>query len=510
MKITRRKIFASTATGSNHMTIEVESSNAGDGFKVVIDDADGNQLYSEAYTYGYNASYNEDHARRAHKDVEDEKKYGWAPSSYRREKPYVNDIIRDLCAEYNIPQSEIEVIAGKNSFTGNKVDQSTIDEFIKDHIEACNDVMAATDSNSNYDVFMLMDYDSGDAGMESDSFYCYGKFFARNLQDAKQQLADCAKNYPNINTSDMYVSEYNEYFDNFDPSDPFDVVSNEVFSDLDTLFNYIFDVDYDEDNDPDFPGFIPASTDIMTSETIDIEDNKEYIKATGSSLRDEVYAKAIEVMMSPDFGFDEDEAKAYTFVETYPSDDGDATVVELRAEVSYDGMMELAAACTSIVAKYDEDAYFDMAEPGIAVAYIENQYIESASYGGAYDIEDDMFFNKDEIVEWAEQVVDVFNSNNNSDFHVADVYFKDSANLVLEIENADTIFNVSSKIDMRRIGKPSDISKYVDEAVSKLQAEYDAFYNDIEAATDAPEENIDDIDITDDADDVVEDDGDRP
>ena len=340
-----------------------------------------------------------------------------------------------------------------------------------------------TASTDNFDVFMLMGYWPGDSGMESDDFYCYGKFFARNLQDAKQQLERCIKKYPEIDASGMYVSEYNEYFDDFDPGDPnfdpYDVTSNEVFNNLDTLFNYIFTTHPGVD-DPDLPF---SSTDIMSSESIDIEDSKDYIKANGNSLRDEIYNKAIEVMMSPNFGFDKSEAEAYTFVETYPSDDGDATVVELRAELSYEGMMDLTAACDPIVEKYDNDAYFEMEEPGIAVAYVSNQYIESASYGGAYDIEDDMFFNKDEIVEWADKVVAEFNNANDENYRVEDVYFANSTDLVLEAGNSDTSFIATVKVDMRRIRRASDIDKYIQSAVYQLQQSYDEFYKDIEAGT---------------------------
>lgn len=199
---------------------------------------------------------------------------------------------------------------------------------------------------------------------------------------------------------------------------------------------------------------------------------------TSEGLQDEIYTKAIEVMMSPNFGFSKEEAEAYTYVDVYDSDEHDATVVELRAEVSYDGMMELALACDPIVAKYDEDAYFDMDSPGIAVAYIRNNYIQSTTYdyGGAYDIESDMFFTKEEITDWADSVVEQFNATNSTEFHVADVYFVDTTNLILEISDADISLDTHINIDMRRITRPDDINKYTAIALEQLQADYDNFY----------------------------------
>ena len=48
---------------------------------------------------------------------------------------------------------------------------------------------------------------------------------------------------------------------------------------------------------------------------------------------------------------------------------------EVRAELSYDGMIELTEILDPIIAKYDADAYFDMDSPGIAVAYIFDRSI---------------------------------------------------------------------------------------------------------------------------------------
>lgn len=88
------------------------------------------------------------------------------------------------------------------------------------------------------------------------------------------------------------------------------------------------------------------------------------------SLEDELYAEAKEVMMSGNFGFDENEVDDYLFVEV--NQDAEKTVAEVRAEISYDGMMELSMKLDPIVQKYDDDAYFDMEAPGIMTAYIRN------------------------------------------------------------------------------------------------------------------------------------------
>lgn len=86
--------------------------------------------------------------------------------------------------------------------------------------------------------------------------------------------------------------------------------------------------------------------------------------------------KAHEVLLSPSFGFLEEDVNDYYFVEGKMIDD--AFVVEVRAELDYDSMMELAEALNPLVAAVDSGAYFDMEEPGIMTAYLYQDSITSA------------------------------------------------------------------------------------------------------------------------------------
>ena len=254
-------------------------------------------------------------------------------------------------------------------------------------------IKASTNADSDYDVFMIMDYSSGDSGMESDQFNCLGKFFARDINDAKQQLERCARKYPEL-AEGLYVTEYNEYFDNFDEFDPDNYWSNEVFQNLETIFRKWDDnqAEYDEYMGDDPLPFVNASEDIMVK-----EDHK-------TKVLDELYSA---------------------------NNRGESMTIKSSTH----------------------------------------------SYGGAYDIEDDMFFNKEEIVEWANEIVDKFNNTNDELFDVDDVYFTDTTHIVLEISNGDLVLNASVNIDMRKIRKPSDISKYTEEMLYQLQSGYDEFYS---------------------------------
>lgn len=128
-------------------------------------------------------------------------------------------------------------------------------------------IKASTNTDSAYDVFMIMDYSSGDSGMESDQFDCLGKFFARDINDAKQQLERCARKYPEL-AEGLYVTEYNEYFDNFDEFDPYNYWSNEVFQNLETIFRKWNDnlAEYNEYMGDEQLPFVNATEDVMVKE----------------------------------------------------------------------------------------------------------------------------------------------------------------------------------------------------------------------------------------------------
>ena len=88
--------------------------------------------------------------------------------------------------------------------------------------------------------------------------------------------------------------------------------------------------------------------------------------------------KVHEVLMKPNFGFPEEDVNDYYFVDGKM--DNGAFVVEVRAELGYESMVELAEELNPLVAAVDSDAYFDMEAPGIMTAYLYHQNITSATY----------------------------------------------------------------------------------------------------------------------------------
>ena len=102
---------------------------------------------------------------------------------------------------------------------------------------------------------------------------------------------------------------------------------------------------------------------------------KRYIKSSKqpiviSDLETEIRNALYKIMQEPHFGYPLDEAKEYTFVSA-GYDENDDIEVEVRAEVTYDGLVEIMERLNPIVKQYDRYAYFDAVTGGVIKAIIE-------------------------------------------------------------------------------------------------------------------------------------------
>lgn len=89
-----------------------------------------------------------------------------------------------------------------------------------------------------------------------------------------------------------------------------------------------------------------------------------------------------------------------------------------------------------------------------------NESLTEASYGGAYDIEDDMFFTKEDIVEFADNICDYLEGIFGYQYSIDNVYMDGPRKLYINIFDNNYIEVESTfDIDMRKIRKPSDLFK---------------------------------------------------
>ena len=142
-----------------------------------------------------------------------------------------------------------------------------------------------------------------------------------------------------INILDIVDADNGSYF-----------LSDKVI-DTDNLHNYEI-----EEKKPDFLESNQKSNNLTSNKLI--------------KLKNEILSAVKDVMMSPNFGFEEDEIDEYSVVEVTEKDG--SIKAEVRAELDYDGLIELCQALNPVVEKYDKNAYFEPFAPGIIDAYIYN------------------------------------------------------------------------------------------------------------------------------------------
>lgn len=106
--------------------------------------------------------------------------------------------------------------------------------------------------------------------------------------------------------------------------------------------------------------------------------------------------------------------------------------------------------------------------------------LNEASYGGAFDIEDDQYFTKEEIIEVAEKVCEHLDETYPDKFDVSDVYMETPTVIHVEVISKEGNWaSANAKIDMRKIKKPSDIMKYdviIGDLVYNLRQELEELY----------------------------------
>ena len=97
----------------NKMTITIGSSVNADGCTIVVTDESDKILFKEKYSYGYNASYNRKFA------------------SIYPNKPFIGDIVNELCTKFHVNKNDITYARGTNVFNGTEVSDKEVSRFVE-------------------------------------------------------------------------------------------------------------------------------------------------------------------------------------------------------------------------------------------------------------------------------------------------------------------------------------------------------------------------------------------
>ena len=126
-----------------------------------------------------------------------------------------------------------------------------------------------------------------------------------------------------------------------------------------------------------------------------------------------------------------------------------------------------------------------------------NESLTEASYGGAYDIEDDMFWTKDDLIEFSDAVCEKLADKFGYQYDIADVGAESNNDMYITIMDTthDIEADVSFRIKMSRIRSPRDLMKYLDtvvyQFVKKFEEEYQYYDFDESLNEDVDDEEID-------------------
>lgn len=111
--------------------------------------------------------------------------------------------------------------------------------------------------------------------------------------------------------------------------------------------------------------------------------------------------------------------------------------------------------------------------------------VTSASYGGAYDILNEYYFTRDDLVDFGEEVVAQLENLQPGDYFVNDLDMLDPKTIHIEVycRNKETYADKNIVIDMRRIQKPSDLNKYAYQVALDMYDEFSE-YDDVYSSSD--------------------------
>ena len=105
------------------------------------------------------------------------------------------------------------------------------------------------------------------------------------------------------------------------------------------------------------------------------------------------------------------------------------------------------------------------------------QSLEEANYGGAFDIEDDQYFTREDIIDFGNKVCEILGEIYPDTFDISDTYIYDNNILFLEVTSKQgNEGSANFKIDMRKIKKPSDLLKFADEMAFYLRQDLEELY----------------------------------
>lgn len=203
-------------------------------------------------------------------------------------------------------------------------------------------------------------------------------------------------------------------------------------------------------------------------------------------IQDKLYNKASEVMQSPEFGFSLADLAYYLVVEVEYQPEQDRIKCEVRAELTFDSLMELAEELNPIVEKYNEWAYFDAVTSGIIESYIPLNDVYSSTSTDKKAVTA-AYSEPEDIVREYEIVFDTTATVTEDSFEIDDTeefneIYDDEYNILVESDSDSIVENLQDLIEMNM---PDEPGKYRISGIAHMKYFIDNLYREYEGPSDS-------------------------
>ena len=504
---------------ANKMTIMPLAGLNADGFTVIINDAAGEELFKKEYSYGHNASYDRRFAQWAEKDYNDSIKYGWKTS--RALKPYVADIIDELCSKYGIDKNSIEFAPGKNIFTGGNVKSDFVDKMKKLVYEAKQikvfgakakkldeaeeilyvikdshgnqlsrpnpdddelwDRVASMEARGRRGLCVVVYTGKKECLSEAENVQYGVHSFSQDAIIFRGTEEECGK----------YIDSHKELWDDaevyrMEPSDPHYKKMDEA-ADYKVKFFQVFEAPKSPKENGKMIGQRGTLDDANAFGKEKVGEGNYIIKAVCDDgktrpIDNDTKSDAYKMMNEASYG--KNYRKSW-------SDDG--SVYSQTYYISNDEYQQIMKAIEdykdndygndNIYGKYDSlknrlTAKDGEIHPGLTAARLVKDVLglenfkfdrnvrfvindkkakasmNEASYGGAFDIEDDQYFTRDDLNSFAEEVLGHISETFEGNYDIGGVWFENGNVTTQVVDSEGNEFQDTTHVDMRRIREP--------------------------------------------------------
>ncbi len=89
----------------------------------------------------------------------------------------------------------------------------------------------------------------------------------------------------------------------------------------------------------------------------------------------------------------------------------------------------------------------------------ESKKINEASYGGAFDIADDQYFSREDLLYFADEVLGHVAETFNGVYDIGGVWFENGNVVTQIVDDSDNMYENTTKVDMRKIREPWHLKK---------------------------------------------------